>query len=508
MSSSQPRAQRTWPRVSRRQVLAATVASAGLATAGQGARTLREVAAQDLPATPMASPGAATPVPFVSGLPLQEPRELRSENGRLDVEFAAQYGPATMGGSPVTTFAYNGESPGPTLRLRPGETLGVTVSNRLDQPTNLHTHGLHISPSGNSDNVLLHIMPGETFQFEFTIPSDGISGLDIPGFYWYHPHIHGFTAPQTGGGMAGALIVEGGLDELPEIKDLPERLLILQDMQFEDGALVPAPFIELAQIFVNGQLQPTIQIAPGETQRWRIVNTSIFTFMNLALEGHQLHQIASDANPLNAVWSQDAILLSPGERIDVLIQGGAEGAYAFRSLAWGEDLEFQAQPEKPIATLISVGPAIEPTPLPDALIPFEDLRGLPVDRVREVVFSEVLSPFAPQIDGRSFDPNRVDQRVQLGALEEWRLSNTSPDWHPFHIHVNDFQLISINGEPYEARSWEDTTPIPAGGEIVIRSRFLDFTGKYVYHCHILDHEDMGMMGIVKVVDEGAATPTA
>ena len=95
--------------------------------------------------------------------------------------------------------------------------------------------------------------------------------------------------------------------------------------------------------------------------------------------------------------------------------------------------------------------------------------------------------------------DRVDQTITLGAVEEWRLRNTSLDWHPFHIHVNDYQVVAINGEPVAAYSWEDTTAIPAEGEIVIRMRFLDFPGKTVYHCHLLDHEDAGMMGIIDVI---------
>ena len=94
---------------------------------------------------------------------------------------------------------------------------------------------------------------------------------------------------------------------------------------------------------------------------------------------------------------------------------------------------------------------------------------------------------------------RRHQTVKLGATEEWRLRNTSPDWHPFHIHVNDFQVVEIDGEPVDAYSWEDTTPLPAFGEVVIRTRFLDFPGKFVYHCHLLDHEDQGMMELVEVV---------
>lgn len=477
-------------RLSRRHVLSGTLGAAGLAALGQGSQGAWSAALRQ-----------ATPVAMVTGEELVQPPVLQSEDGRLQVSLAATHGPATMGGQPVTTYTYNGQIPGPTLRLKAGETLGVKFTNLLDDSTNFHTHGLHVSPSGTSDNVLLDIVPNETIDLAFNIPKDGTSGLYIPGFYWYHPHVHGDTAPQVGGGMSGALIVDGALDELPGIAGLTERILVLNTAEIaDDGSLRLFSDMLNPTVLVNGQAEPTIAIAPGETQRWRIVNASVFTFINLSLEDHTLHQIASDGNPLKRVRSRDTIVMAPGERVEVLVQGGPEGRYALRSLAWGQDLEFQAQDEYPMGTLVSSGTAQEPAPLPTELFPFEDLREATVDRQREVVFSETLSPFRLYIDGRQFDHDRVDQTVQLGALEEWRLVNTSPDTHPFHIHVNDFQVISINGEPVDPYSWEDTFPLPAFGEAVIRSRFLDFTGKYVYHCHILDHEDMGMMGIVEVVE--------
>ena len=484
-----PRATGRATHLSRRHLLGGTIGAAGLTALGQGALGTRSAPHQQ-----------ATPVTGITGAPLTEPLQLRSRDGRLELALKAQYGPATLGGREVTTYNYNGMIPGPTLRLRAGETLAPTLTNQLDAVTNLHTHGLHVSPSGVSDNVLLEIAPGETIDFEFAIPTDGASGLYTPGFYWYHPHIHGNTAVQVGGGMAGALIVEGALDDVPGIAGLPEHLLVLGTSEFaDDGTLRLFADMLNPSVFVNGQHQPTIAIAPGETQRWRILNASVFTFMDLALEGHVLHQIAADGNPLRALRSREHIVVAPGERIEVLIQGGPVGDYALRSLAWGQDTDFQDQDEYPIATLVSAGPEQELAALPDELFPFEDLRQAKVDRRREVVFSETLDPFRLYIDGKTFDHDRVDQTVLLGALEEWRLINTSPDWHPFHIHVNDFQVIEVNGEPVDAYSWEDTTPLPAFGEVVIRSRFLDFPGKFVYHCHILDHEDMGMMGVVEVV---------
>src|SRR5829696_543972 len=476
--------------MTRRQILGGAAGLGGATLLTAAGR--RVVSAQQQP---------ATPVPFVTGANFVEPPVLHSADGRLDVTLEAQFGPAMMGGRAVTTYTYNGHAPGPTLRLHPGDSLGVTLTNQMDQPTNLHTHGLHVSPSGNSDNVFVHLMPGETFSYEYAIPEDGTSGLYIPGLYWYHPHMHGYSSDQVSGGMAGALIIEGALDALPGIRDVPERLLVLQATQFDDdGMMISFPKMDVIAIFVNGQSHPAIEVAPGETQRWRIINASAFTFFNLALDGHQLHQIASDANPLREVLSRDQILMAPGERVEVLIQGGPEGVYALQSLPWGTDLEFQAQPGIPIASLISSGPGDLPEPLPTTLIEFEDLREMTIDKRRELIFSEEIKPFEVLINGHTFDENRIDQTVELGATEEWLLRNTSPDWHPFHIHVNDFQVIEVNGEPIAAHSWEDTPPIPAFGEVLIRSRFLDFPGKFVYHCHLLDHEDQGMMGVVEVVE--------
>jgi len=290
-------------------------------------------------------------------------------------------------------------------------------------------------------------------------------------------------------------------DRVPGVAGVAERLLVLQSTQLgADGGILP-----LAQqqndalvTLANGQLQPAIALRPGATERWRIMNGSADTFLNLRLDGHALHQIVADGNPLGETWARDEIFLSPGERAEVLVQAGAAGTYALRSLAWGEG--FQAQDEMLVATLTVAGDAVPPAPLPTTLLPFDDLSAAAIDRRRVLTFEEPSqNPFTVAIDGKTFDPNRVDQTVTLGATEEWVIRNTSPDWHPFHIHVNDFQVVAVNGAPVRVRGGQDTVAVPANGEITIRTRFLGFTGKYVYHCHILGHEDAGMMGVVEVV---------
>lgn len=449
------------------------------------------------------APGAATAngLTFVTGENLVEPTVRASQDGSLATTLGARLGPTNVAGQTVSTLVYEESYPGPTLRVRPGDTLQVRMTNELAMDTNLHVHGMHVSPSGNADNVLLHVMPGDAFDYEYRIPDDHPAGL-----YWYHPHPHGGSAEQVNSGMAGAIIVAGGLDELPGIAGLTERLLVLQATGFgPDGVVLPPgqQSNDTVMFMINGQRQPAVHIRPGETQRWRILNATGDFYFNVALAGHLLHQIGKDGVPLGERWTRDQIVLAPGERADVLVQAAAAGSYDLRSLLYGTG--FQSAPDILMGTVIVEGEPIDPAPLPTTLLPFDDLSQVEVDRRREITFTEAPGEHAEDpphfmIDGQMFDPDRVDQTVTLGATEEWVITNMSEEYHPFHIHVNDYQVVAIDGEPVPARGHEDTTNVPPHGSITIRTRFLDFTGKYVYHCHLLFHEDNGMMGIVEVVE--------
>ena len=478
-------------RLTRRAALA-RLASAGAATATLAASGLEwsHVAAQQ--ATPAASPVAG----FIAGKDLVELPVKASKDGKLDVTLTAKVGETTVAGQAVTAWVYDGAFPSSTLRIQNGDTVRIKVVNELPEMTNFHTHGFHVSPGGNSDNIFVMIPPGESFQYEYQIPT-----THPPGLYWYHPHPHGISDNQVAGGMAGVIVNEGELDQLPGIAGLTEHLMVLQATQFgSDGIVLPAaqqvPATQLH--LINGQLQPVIRMQPGETQRWRIANISADNFYNLSLASHPLNQIAGDANPFDSVQPTYGMLLGPGERAEALVQAiTVPGTYELRSVLWGG--EFQAMPDVLLATVIIEGEPVTPDPLPTTLIPFEDLSQLQVDRQRHLTFQIMGSPSRFQIDGQMFDADRVDQTVPLNALEEWVIHNTSGDWHPFHIHVNDFQVVAINGEPYTAHGYDDTFLVPPYGSFTMRTRFLDFTGKFVYHCHILNHEDHGMMGVVEVV---------
>ncbi len=452
---------------------------------------------------------------------LIEPAVRSSRDGLLDTTLEASVRQLNVAGQAATMALYEDSLPGPTLRVRPGDRLRVNLVNSLpatvaflcplpgaeEQPgamaemgcaTNLHVHGLHVSPSGNSDNVFLTVNPGESFQYEYQIPADHPAGL-----YWYHPHMHGSVHTQLFAGMAGAIIVEGDFDRLPGIAGLRERLLMLQTTAFAaDGTVLPQEDPSARQSdylrLVNGPQNPTMTIAPGETQRWRIGNASPSTTFRLQLDGHLLQQIAKDGNPFDSVWTREAIELQPAERIEVLVQGGAPGSYTLRTLPIATG--FTTMPETVLATLVSDGDPVTPQPLPARLLPFADLSRLPVDRRRQITF-QVQSPIGPgissfPISGQLFDADRIDTRVRLNTTEEWVIRNASTVWHPFHIHINPYQVIAVNGSPVRARSYEDTTGVPPFGEITIRTRYLDYPGKWVYHCHIALHEDRGMMGTV------------
>jgi suppressor of ftsI len=474
---------------------------------------------------------------------LVEPEVRVSRDGLLDTSLTCRVMEVPAAGKTPVMAAYEGSLPGPILRVRPGDRLRINLTNLLndvppglppDSPfqcspmsatghmlgegmdtcaTNLHLHGVHVSPEGNSDNIFVTVKGGESFQYEYDIPQNHPAGL-----YWYHPHQHGTVTNQVFAGLAGPLIIEGDLDALPGIAGLPERTLILQATQLypDDSSVkfsaesitnVPGPptngQVRLKNYLrlVNGQLNPTMTIRPGETQRWRILNASANVTYLLHLDGHQLHQIAKDGNTLAETWTRDAIVMAPGERIEVLVQAGAKGTYAFRTLPISVGIN--TQQDTVLATVIVDGDPMTPEPLPGTLLPREDFSQDPIAQRRQITF-QFSPPIGPNqaifwIDHEQFSGDRDDQVVQLGTTEEWTIRNASMSWHPFHIHVNDYQVVAVNGKPVPVRYSEDTTGVPPFGEITMRTRFEDFPGRWVYHCHILLHEDNGMMGTVRAL---------
>jgi FtsP/CotA-like multicopper oxidase with cupredoxin domain len=431
---------------------------------------------------------------------LVEPRRLHSFRGVLPVLLVIEEREAFVAGARRQAIVYNGSFPGPTLVADPGDRILVRVVNRLATATNLHTHGFHVAPGGNADNVMLDIPAGESFDYRYEIPRD-----HAPGLNWYHPHPHGDGTRQMFGGAAGAVIFRSEAERRGATAALPDRVLVLQAPEWDaSGVLKPwsAGLINTQQRLVNGQLNPRIPIRAGETQRWRIVNASVSDFFDLRLDGHVFTQIAADGNPFARAVEREVVHIPPGGRAEVLVRAGARGSYALHALPSDHGAGF-VSPDLVLATVEALPGhrrhrPVRPEPL---LAPFCDLRPLPVANKRTLTMS-MTGGF--KIDGKKFDHDRVDQVVELGALEEWTIVNDSPLVHPFHIHVNPFQVTHVNGEPVDEPSYRDTVTVAPRSSVTFRTVFEDFTGTSVFHCHIVPHSDLGMMGVFEIVAPGEA----
>ncbi len=452
----------------------------------------------------------------------------KSQDGLLELDLEAGYRPVRVGNTQAYLLSYNGQVPGPRLEANPGDTVRIHFTNNLSEPTNLHYHGLHITPQGNADNVFLSIPPKERLTYEFTIPPNHPAAT-----FWYHPHHHGFVAEQVFGGLAGLFIVRGKLDEIPEVKAAQEEFLVLQDFALDANGRILAPNNmalmmgrEGKLVTVNGQVNPNLSILAGGLLRLRFLNASASRFYRLKLEAHPLHLIATDGGALAEPVEVSELLLAPGERAEVLVRGERDsGQYRLLNLPYNRsgtglmgngrikpgmngmtggmsnhDMGNQSQSPQVLATLTYRG-SISRLALPKQLIPVTALPEPAV--VRRLEFSMAMGAgrkMTFMFNNKTFDAKRVDTGVKLGTTEDWDLVNVDPDRmdHPFHIHVNSFQVVARNGQPEPYRAWKDTVLVQGGETLRIRIPFRDFSGKTVYHCHILDHEDLGMMGILEI----------
>lgn len=444
-----------------------------------------------------------------AGSDFAQPAELVSKDGRLEVTLEAAPYMVPWNGGTRYALAYNGMVPGPTLRARPGDTIVITLRNGLDQPTNLHTHGLHVSPEGTSDNIFHMIDPGASLTYEYVLSKDHVSGT-----FWYHPHHHGFVAAQVSGGLAGAIVIEDELDDLPTISATTERLLVLSDPRLGADASVLSVSTSEQQngregdaALVNGVYQPMIMAEAGTVERWRIVNASASRYYRLRLSSGSLTQIASDHGRFTEPVSVDTLLLTPGQRAEVLVPLAEEGVITLSTEAvargmgmagmggmGGGDLSPAAD-----LLLVHVMGTKAPPPLPTALRAAGPLDTIEPDSERRVSFGAMgMGNGEFVIDGKAFAGDRVDISADLDTVEDWVITNNSMMPHPFHLHVWPFRVIDRSDGSTPDPGWRDTVNIPTGQSVRIRIPFRDYGGTTVYHCHILDHEDLGMMGVIDV----------
>ena len=441
----------------------------------------------------------------------------RSGGSQLNVELVAAETEVSLGGRTARLFAFNGRMPGPLLEARAGDEVTIRLANALGESTNLHFHGLHIPPTGAADNIFLHIPAGDSFTYRFTLPPNHPAGL-----FWLHPHLHGSVARQVSRGLAAPFVIRGEIDAIPEVAAAHEQILVLQDFEIDARGSVVEPSMsalmlgrEGSIITTSGAINPRIPILQNGLLRLRLVNASVSRFYRLRLEEHPLHLIGVDGGALGMVRTEDEILLVPGERVDILIAGNrGQGSYRLLTLPYdrgsagmmggmggmGGSAPGAGTPQT-LATIEYRGRADRSWTIPGSLVRTVD--ALPASSLPPRIFQlgqgmgmGMGRGMSFTINGRAFDANRIDSTPRLGTVEEWVYVNATQMDHPMHLHTNPFQIIGNDGFPEAA--WRDIALVKAGRQVRLRVRFDDYAGKTVQHCHILDHEDQGMMATVEM----------
>ncbi len=442
----------------------------------------------------------ASGTPAVAPLPIPELLEPTfDENGIAHYDLKIGKSSHDYGQTALTgTYSYNGMSVlGPTLRLRTGDEVSISVANELDETTTTHWHGADVPAEADGGPHSL-IRPGETWVANFEV-------IQPAATLWYHPHAHGSTAEHVYRGAAGLIVIE---DDNPAAAALPATYgvddipVIIQDRDFtEDGELAfnidPGDNGNLYDtLTVNGAINAFVEVPIGLV-RLRLLNGSQARIYQLGVDGASMTKIASDGGYLASPVALEQLVLAPGDRAEIIVDIGAESA-ALTDSTFGRVLEL-----RPNGSISNSGP------LPDKLAAIERISEseITVERSFHMADARNFWEFDPSwaINGLQMDMNRIDVTVQLGDTERWTLTGGDGQ-HVFHPHQTQFQILSINGEPPppEEAGWEDSVLVNAEREVVIAARFDTYAAEdipYMFHCHILDHEDLGMMGQFLVIDE-------
>ncbi|MCU1296061.1 MAG: multicopper oxidase type 2 [Acidobacteriaceae bacterium] len=464
-------------------------------------------------------------------VPLPEPPQVRPKN---HVTSLALHGVNENGRD---AFAFGGHNIAPVIRASPGDVLKIDYINDLPSKsletcavnpcmdmTNLHFHGLTVSPDSPQDDVLTMLaQPSHALHYSVEIPRD-----HPPGLYWYHTHPHGESERQVLDGMSGAIVIEGIKRYVPEVKGLRERVLVLRgrSIEHDPNAAELRQHVGIPskgcggekeppeEIFtVNGVVRPRIQIAPNERQFWRVVNASADRYLDLQLDGQTLEIVALDGmplayhNPKAPTRTTNHLLLAPAGRLEAIVTGPQPGTHsALRTLCVDTGSAGDPNPEMVLADVVPAKNSDQPglhAPLKqaDAIdnrppvykpIDVEPLKKTAPDFT--VTFTEDKNGF--YINGRKFAMDASPMTTaRIGTYQHWRIVNQTDELHPFHIHQVHFLAYAENGVPLANPAWLDTVNVPYAGSVDV---ILDFTnpvikGMSVFHCHLLNHEDKGMM---------------
>ncbi|WP_434740619.1 multicopper oxidase family protein [Micromonospora sp. SH-82] len=447
-------------------------------------------------------------VDFDRALDIPPLAQSRVEDGVRTFDLTMQSGEADLGrGSPTPTWGIDGPHLAPTIRAARGERVEVRVTNDLDEASTLHWHGMHL-PAEMDGGPHQMIAPGETWAPGWVVDQPAAT-------LWYHPHPHGTTADHVYRGLAGMFILDDEDESalaLPRDYGVDDIPLIVQDKKFDDDGTLDTStsFMHSTGIIgdtvlVNGTPGPYFDVTT-RTVRLRILNGSNVRPYNFGFEDDRAFSvIGTDGGLLEAPIRLDRVQLSPGERAEIVVPFTAGERVRLQSgpsdtgdrLAGGADhldiIEFRAA-ERLAGT----------TQVPGQLVDVPRIDESSAARTRNFDLSGV------SVNGRTMDMARIDNVVTLGETEIWAVTNVDGQTHNFHVHDVQFQILDIGGRepPPHLRGWKDTVWLPQGQRIRLIMTFTDYADDetpYMYHCHILRHEDQGMMGQFVVVEPGRST---
>lgn len=408
---------------------------------------------------------------------------------------------------PTQLWLYNGQVPGPQIVAYEGDTVEVLFTNNLSQPTTLHWHGLPVPPDQDG-HPMDPVLPGQSKLYRFTLPSD------CAGTYWYHPHPHNLVSEQVAKGLAGSFIVKSKTDPLAH---LPEQHWLISDLRLDAQGQVPANTMqdwmngrEGQFVLINGQRQPVISLQGNE--RIRIWNACAARYLRLHIPDCQFVVLATDGGLLEqALPAQDEILLAPAERLEVIVISPKQGNYALLNRYYDRQKMMQQEAPEDITLATIKHQHTASVQLPKQLRRISPLGAATAEKYIE--FSEVMDHSQGmgmqhlqqmfRVNGQVFDMQRIDQVSRHGEVELWTVFNNSHMDHPFHLHGAQFQIISrqIKGQPLKTQdyvAWKDTFNLQPYETVVFKVLHKD-VGMRMYHCHILEHETLGMMANLQVI---------
>jgi FtsP/CotA-like multicopper oxidase with cupredoxin domain len=408
------------------------------------------------------------------------------------------------------TWGVNGSYLGPTLRADRGEKVRVQVSNELSEASTLHWHGMHLSAEMDGGP---HQMsePGAIWSPSWQVRQPAAT-------LWYHPHPHEQTAKHVYRGVAGMFIVDDPASDerLPSSYGVDDVPVIVQDKRFdgsgldETGSLFSSAGLLGDTVLVNGTPGPYLDVT-SERVRLRLLNASNARIYNFVLsDGRAYDVIASDGGLPPAPVSRTHLTLSPGERAEIVVAMKPRERIVLRSAPLVESSNRFGGTDDSLDVLqLRAATTLRPSPELPAV-----LGKVPQLQADDVVKTRDFDLAGTGINGRDMDMGRIDRTVTVDTTERWRVRNTDGSPHNFHIHDVQFQLALLDGEapPPELAGWKDTILLPPGREAEVLVRFADYTDAdtpYMYHCHLLRHEDQGMMGqfVVVKAGESAHAPT-